>query len=120
MKVVVTVIAAILLFSLFMASQTPAAKPSTTAKESTPPPKLTPAQKLPIRDAQVSTLQAYQAVQATPQWQEYQKAQTALQQAVAQAYKESGVDQGKWQLSPDLEFVQVPQAQPLTPAKDKP
>jgi hypothetical protein len=129
MKVVLAqriVIATVLLFSLFMASQTtaPSAK-EPPKKESTPvatAPHLTEAQRLAIRDVQVKVLQSQRAVEQTPQWAAYQASQQALNEAVAKVYKELGITTDKWQLGESLEFapVQQPQAPPATPAKDKP
>lgn len=119
MKFVLAVLAALLLFSLFMASQTPPAKSKEPVKENSAAastPHLTGAQKLAIRDGQVKMMQLQKAVEQTPQWIAYQSSQQSLSETVTKVYKELGITVDKWQLSDNLEFLSVGQHPPMAPA----
>lgn len=116
MKAILVVLAALLLFSSFMASQTPSAKSKEPAKESAAStPHLTDAQKLAIRDGQVKMMQLQKAYEQTPQWIAYQSSQQSLSETVTKVYKELGITGDKWQLDENLEFVST-QRPPIAPS----
>src|SRR5262249_47054737 len=68
------------------------------ATEPSPLPKLSDAQKLELRTAQVELLQANQALQKTAEFQAAQAAQVKFMQAIQKAYKDVGADQAKFSL----------------------
>src|SRR5215469_7080854 len=61
-------------------------------------PKLTEAQKLELRTAQVEQMQAMQDLQQTPGWKAYQDANKRLTDALLKIYKETGLDPGVYTL----------------------
>ena len=80
-------------------------------------PKLTEAQKLEIRTAQVEFFQAKTNLEATPVFKQFESAQAKLNQTVQKVLAESKVDQKEFQLGNDLEFTAVPK--PPKPAEKK-
>jgi len=78
---------------------------------SAPPekPHLTDAQKLEIRNAQIAFFQAQAELQASPVYQQFQKAQQHLNETAQKVTKEAGVDPAKFSLGPDLEFTPTSQ-----------
>ena len=72
-------------------------------------PKLTDAQKLEIRNAQVEMFQAKTVLESTPQFQAFQRAQSHLNDTSLRIQRESKVDATKWTLGQDLEYTAVPQ-----------
>ena len=79
-------------------------------------PRVSEADKLVIRSAQVELLQAQQAVQASAQYQAMQAAQAKLNAAVADAYTKAKVLQTEWGMNEQLEFVEQPKPVPATGA----
>lgn len=75
-------------------------------------PKLTDAQKLEIRNAQVDFFQAKTAMEATREFQQFQGAQNKLNEIVLRVQKDAKVDQSKYRLEQSLEFSEIPQPKP--------
>ena len=100
-KTIAQLLATATLFALFGAADKPAE-----------PPKLTEAQKLEIRNAQVDFFSTQSQLQSSPQYAAFQKAQRDLESIVQKVLKEVGADPKKFTLQPDLTFTAVPQPSP--------
>ena len=72
-------------------------------------PKLTDAQKLEIRTAQVEMFQAKSVLETTPQFKAFLAAQENMNQVALKVQREAKVDPSKFQLGQDLNFTAVPQ-----------
>ena len=70
-------------------------------------PRLTEAQKLELRTAQVKTMQAMQDLQNTPAWKTYQETNKVLTDLLLKFYKEDGITPDKYTLDDQLNFVPV-------------
>ena len=86
----------------------------TRAQESNP--KLSEAEKLEIRDAQVDLLNAQQAVQQSQPYQAMMTAQTTLNDALAKIMKAKNLDPAKYTLDGKLNLVPRFQQPPTPPA----
>ncbi len=97
----------------------PDANGNMTAKSATFKPVLTAEQKLEIRTAQVQMFQAKSVLESTPQYQAFVQAQNKMNEIALRIQRASGADPQKWQFTQDLDYVAIPQPEPVKPTEKK-
>lgn len=81
-------------------------------------PKLTDGEKFEVCQAQVRVLQANQALQPVPQYQQVQQAQNELNNVLRKVMADEKVEPGKFQFNDKLELIPIQAA--TEPAKTSP